>query len=507
MKFMQHRIIFKGNQNMSEGSIEDIRRIGEKYIKDYLGISSGNFTGISDTTDFGNLKNKYELFSDTAYIRSFLNFNEVPVSDENCSNRLSIFLARHCVFNSSSEVTDNINRLECNTVFKERNKVYTARYLDNLIPFNKSTEERKRLNNLRKEPTGEMKPLYSLFLQNNLSSIKELGFKDLNHFYISFLHPESELLISTAVKLLSDTEYLYKDLLKWYTKKKLQMEISTLKKYDLDFLVNSYELTDRFPNHGYHYILDTGMGKIPGEYPENLVIDDAEKHNKVCGVSVFPLNPPFEIKVGFYPVRGIAYYLYLMGGCGKAQCYSHIDRDEHFEFRYLADPKLEYIFENLFLGLVYEPKWIKKVLGYLPDSDLMRFICFRKLKELREISLNLSFLTNIADPERIGEYYESFREQHLKVLLCDTDEYRFFGLLKDPGKIIESFSGLLGSSVLRYYLLNRYDQQWWRTEECGEYLRGIWGMGGRADFLFLEKDIKLELVDINYLYNELNTGI
>ena len=209
------------------------------------------------------------------------------------------------------------------------------------------------------------------------------------------------------------------------------------------------------------------------------------------GVSVFPLDPPAEIVISLAPVRGVSFYAHLMGGYGIAQCYSYVNRDEYFESRYLADPNLEKIFMNLFSELVYEQKWIKRILGYLPDRDLTRFLYFRKLKEARESAFNTSFMKSIVNADNPLELFDGFREKHIKVLLCDTDEHCYLDLIGKPGHIIEDFTGIAGSSVLKNFLVNKYDEQWWRS----------------GDFLFLEKDIKLNPVNINYMYDELDRYI
>ncbi|GIW48459.1 MAG: hypothetical protein KatS3mg078_2336 [Deltaproteobacteria bacterium] len=47
--------------------------------------------------------------------------------------------------------------------------------------------------------------------------------------------------------LLNDTEYLYRDLLRWFLKKKMALKLTELKAYDLHYLLNSFELRENFP--------------------------------------------------------------------------------------------------------------------------------------------------------------------------------------------------------------------------------------------------------------------
>jgi hypothetical protein len=52
----------------------------------------------------------------------------------------------------------------------------------------------------------------------------------------------------------------------------------------------------------------------------------------------------------------------------------------------------------------------------------------------------------------------------------------FFSPLSSPFR----FKAVLALPVLDNFMTESFDEEWWRTREAGEFMRGTWSFGGRV---------------------------
>ena len=86
-----------------------------------------------------------------------------------------------------------------------------------------------------------------------------------------------------------------------------------------------------------------------------------------------------------------------------------------------------------------------------------------------------------------GNKSEMFNEIMKIATHCKADTKSYFYDIQPHLGSLDSFKGSLIEAKLRRYMLENYDEQWWREDSAGEFLTCIWETGGRTSVATLSK--------------------
>jgi hypothetical protein len=464
---------------MNETAIKEICEASHRLLKELNLEKYNNLSGLkSDSNQEGIFRN-YPDFKDPG---PFLSIKAIQPHDgtEEIGLRLILsFLATTFLEGRSAKLMDQILNAESGASINYGKRSIHYRSVVDDIKNEPKKSVREELDRKRLEVVSTVNPLYlKLFEAFNRDS-EELGFPT----YMK-LRDDTECLglsrlMEKAKVFLNDTDYIYRDLLKWFLLKRMELKLEDLTSNDLRCLFSSFELRGNFAQSPLLLIAKRLFSEMGIDIINNLKIDSEKRRGKISGSFCIPLEVPNKILCSIKPFGGVENYESFFQALGKGMCYAHTEPGGSFEFRMLRDPTYLEIFSHLFKNLIYQPKWIKRYLRHDPGSDFLEFLYLRQLNILRYYCgmLIYEFLIheNSEYKDRTEHYAQTLREatlaNHDKAdYLIDIEPFLYSAVYLNASFMEVSF---------RSFLREAFDEEWWRKKEAGHFFLNLWKHGGR----------------------------
>lgn len=480
---------------MNQNAITAICEASDRLLKELNLEKYNNLSGLKSGSDQEGIFRKYPEFRDPG---PFLSIKESQPHDETEANGFRLilsFLARTFLDGRSAKLIDQILNAEFRALINHGKRPIHYRSVVDEIKNEPKKSIREELDSKRLEVVSRVNPQYlKLFEAFNRDS-EELGFPtymklcdDTNCLGLSSLREK-------ARAFLRDTDYIYRDLLKWFVLKRMEMKLEDLTLNDLRYLFSSFELRGHFPQSPLLLIAKRLFSEMGIEITKNLKIDSEKREGKISESFCIPLGVPKKILCSINPSGGVENYESLLKTLGKAMCYTHTDPEGSFAFRMLRDPTYLEIFSHLFKNLIYQPKWIKRYLRHDPGSDFLEFLLLRELNTVRYYCGRLvyEFLIheNIERKDRSEHYSQALREATLANhdqadYLIDIRPFFYSAVYLNASFIEVSF---------RSFLREAFDEEWWRKREAGMFFLNLWKDGGRITFRDIAEKCGLKEID------------
>lgn len=434
--------------------------------------------GKKPETGLAEFMRGYSDFGESELFRSVWDFS--PDGEEGGAGRLlaASFLGEMFILSRAASLEDAVNNALSET-FSSGGRTLSLRSIH--AELARQPKRGKRELALRAGKPAQQK--LNTLLRKKLDAMTEcaqaLGFGD----YGELAEKTSGLAHGNAAEeakaFLADTEYASRDILTWFLTKRLDLKRSQAEEHDLAFLLNSGELKGNFPKRDM-ISFSRPLLEASGLTPEGGITYDSERRpGKVSdGVSI-PLDPPIKTGISIYPVGSVRDYEHFLGSLGRALSFMFTEREDYLEFRWLRDAAVESIFDSLFRGLIYEPRWLAKYLRIDEEGDFRRLLGLRRLMAARYIAGLSVYETDLfknSETEAMTEHYERIMGAALH---CRIDAGGCLRPLTGLTRASSAFYGVASDPALSNHLRERFDEEWWRVPEAGEYLKGLWRDGGR----------------------------
>lgn len=474
---------------MSRETIQEIRKGGGELLK---ALNRELYMNLAGLKGGSNLDGIYKSHPDFREPDLFLSLKGITPGDkeagENRSSSLLLgFLARSFLGGKTARALDRVLSIEAEeTIHIEKRRIPYRAALGELKREPKRTR-REEIDKRRKEVVLKLNPLLLESLDRIEEASVEIGFAN----YISLCDwvegLELPRLEEMARLFLNDTEYAYRDLLSWFLSKRMDLKLKDAKIHDLYYLFDSFELKANFPKRDLKSLAETLLKEMGLGIGENIKADLEERKGKACEAFCIPIEPPEDVVFSIYPVGGIEDYESFFYGLGRALCYGYGERGDDFEFKSLREEASVEVFAQLFKNLVFQPKWLKRHLGSDTGRDFLRFLYLRKLMAIRYYSGLLIYDVAL---HRNGDYKSEprfYRETLQGVTLSEHSEADylvdvrplFHSTLGDLGQTASRLKASILEAWLENHLRERFDEQWWRTKEAGDFMLKMWKDGGR----------------------------
>jgi len=464
---------------MYQNTTTDICEAAEKFLK---ALNLEKYNILSGLKSESNLDYIFRNYSDFLDPGPFLSIKAIHAHNEKEEKGLRLmlsFLARTFIEGRSAKLRDQILNTEsrASIIYNKRSIHYRSIMYE--IKNEPKRSNREELNRKRQEIVLSLNPLYLKLLETFNKDSEELGFPtyirlrdDSEGIGLSKLREEAKL-------FLSDTEYIYRDLLKWFLLRRMELKLEDVNLNDLHYLFSSFELRSNFPKSLLEIIAKSLLSEMNIQFASSIKTDSEKRNGKVPGSFCLPIEVPNKILCSINPIGGVEDYESFFQTLGKALCYAYTEPDESFEFRMLRESTYLAIFSHLFKNLIYQPKWIKKYLKLDPGSDFLEFMHLRQLMTLRYYcgKLIYEFLIHENDEhQNRSEYYSQILKE---AILAKHDEADY---LIDTEPFLDSAIYLKSSFIeasFRSFLREAFDEEWWRKKEAGNLFLNLWKDGGR----------------------------
>jgi len=462
------------------GYIERITgNTGERLLRELSGRLWRELTGKKPETGLAELMRGYPDFGESELFRSV--WDSKPDGDEGGAGRLlaASFLGSMFLLSRSAALEDAVNNAETVT-FTSGGKKLSLRSIRAELARQPKRGERELAVSAAKPAQEKLNTLLRKKLDAMTECAQALGFGD----YGELIEKTSGLVPGNAAEdakaFLADTEYASRDMLTWFLARRLDLKPRQAEEHDIAFLLNSDELKGHFPRRDM-ISFSKPLLEASGLTPDGGITYDGERSpGKISDGFSLPLDPPARTGISIYPIGSIRDYEHFFGSLGRALSFMFTQREDYLEFRRLRDEAVEDVFDSLFRGLVYEPRWLAKYLSLDEEGDFRRFLGLRRLMSARYLaglSVYEADLFKNSETESMPEHYERIMGSSLH---CRIDAGSYLRPLTRLTRASSAFHGAASAPALSNYLRERFDEEWWRVPGAGDFLKDLWREGGRV---------------------------
>ena len=406
-----------------------------------------------------------------------------PADEEEAAGRrlAASFLARAFVLSRSAAIEDGVAGVTSET-FSSGGKTLSLKSLRGGLIRQPKRGERELAVKAAKPSLEKLNPLLRKKLDAITEAAQALGFGDYGELAEKASDPGASDAAAAARGFLSDTEYASKDLLTWFLSRRMDIKPSRAEEHDLAYFFNSGELKGYFTTRdmlSFSRPIPEAMGLVP---EGGITYDGDRKPGKISDGFSVPLDPPLKTGLSIYTVGSVRDYEHFQGSLGRALSYMFTEREDYAEFRWLRDSCVESVFDSLFRNLVHEPKWLAKYPRVDEGGDFMRLLGLRRLMSARYTAGLSIYEADLLKNTEITAMPEHYVRVMGAALHCRIDAEGYLGPLAGLSRPSPVFRGAAAAPALSNYLKERFDEEWWRVPEAGEFLKELWRDGGRITF-------------------------
>lgn len=479
---------------MGRDIILEIRNDGERFIKALNQELYRNLAGLKEEANLKAIYKAHPIFGDPDV---FFSVRDIPPEDGEEEKGLKLilsFLARSMIEGKTAKLRDEILRTEAREEIRLDYKTIPYRSAWPEIKREAKRARREDIDGKSRRKKLKLEPLFlkALDIAHGVSS--ELGFSYIN------LCGEIEGIDlgeveETALLFLKDTEYAYRDLLKWFLLKRMELKLKDAKWHDLSHLFNSFELKSEFPKMDLKALAGKCLDEMGIDIGESIKEDLSDRKGKTSGPFCIPIEVPQNIVLSVYPIGGVEDYEAFFHTLGFALIYRHRNPEDEFEFKRLAESVSKQVFGFLFRNLLLQPKWLRRYLKLDPGSDFLKFLYLKQLMTIRYHSGKLIYELLLHKDEDFRSKSDFYKQTLKEATLSDhsrADYLDNFDLFFHTASYLR---GCVIEAELRWYLREKFDEEWWREKEAGDFIRKMWKEGGRTTSQEISKRAGFEQID------------
>ncbi len=291
--------------------------------------------------------------------------------------------------------------------------------------------------------------------------------------------------------VLARTRDAYQELLAWYLHRWAGTDPERAHRHDLARVFRASALDGSLPPDRLREAAEAPMRHM-GIDPlvgGRIRVDDAIRPFKVGRAFVAAPRIPDEVILVVRPGGGPDDYTAYLHELGHALHFAHADATLPVEFRRLGDPSVTEAYAFLLDGLLCERQWLRRFVGLSQPRDVLRFTAFHKLWYLRRYAAKLEYellLHSGASQRTAADAYRDLLtaatlvEWSRELYLCDVDPF-FYAARYLRAWIFEA--------QLRDLLREHFDEEWYRNDRTGPFLRDLWRQGQRLTLEGLSEQI------------------
>lgn len=480
---------------MYENAVKEICEASDKLLRELNHEKYNNLSGLKSKSDLQGVFKNHPDFKDPGAFMSTEEIQTLNETEEAGLKLVRAFLARTFLEAGSANLRDQILNTESGAVITCDTRPVSYRSAIDEIRNETKRSNRERIDRTRREIVLSLNPLYLKLFEALHRGSEELGFPT----YLNLLdYTEGVGVIALGIKarrFLTDTDYVYRDLLRWFLRKRMELKQEELTVNDLHHLFSSFELREKFPKSMAAVIAGRIFAEMDIEVTRNLKIDCEKRYGKISGSICLPSGVTNRVLCSINPIGGIEDYESYLETLGKALSYTHTEPDAPFEFRMLRDSTCLEVPSQLFKNLVYQPMWIKRYLKDDPGRDFLEFLYLRRLSTLRYYCgkfIYESLVHESLEQREISEHYadtlkEATLAKHDKAdYLIEIEPFLFSAVYLNAAFLEVSLSA---------FLRDTFDEEWWRIKEAGNFIVNLFKDGGRITSRDLAKKCGLKEID------------
>lgn len=480
---------------MSGDTILEIRSDGERFLKALNQELYRNLVGLKEETNLKAIYEAHPNFGDPELFLSVKDRSPKTVEEGKGLKLILSFLARFIIENKTAKLRDKILKIETRNQIRLDYKTIPYRSAWAEIKKEAKRERREAIDRKRREIALKLEPLFLKTLEIAHGAASGLGFS-----YIDLCNEMERLNLSKieeeAKIFLKDTEYAYRDLLKWFLLKRMELKLKDAKWHDLSYLFNGFELKSEFPKTDLITLARKSLDEMGIYVGESIKVDLSDRRGKISHFLCIPTEPPQNISLSVYTIGSVEDYESFFRALGIALLYAHRNPEDNFEFKWLTEPISEGVFGFLFSNLLLQPKWLRRYLKLDVGSDFLKFLYLKQLMMVRYYSGKLIYELLLHKDEDFKSKSDLYKQTLKEATLTDYSEVDYLDNIEPFFHTASYLRGCVIESELKWYLREQFDEEWWREKEAGDFIRKMWEEGGRITSHEISKRAGFDQIDL-----------
>ena len=310
---------------------------------------------------------------------------------------------------------------------------------------------------------------------------RRLGFPDYITLCRELSGVDTAALRELVRPVLGRTQEMYQETLVWYLKRWVGTGHGETARHDLLRLFRAPELDRLFPPVAMREAVEAPVRRM-GIDPlaEGRIRVDAEpRPTKVPRAFVATIRIPQEIVLVVRPSGGPDDYTTYLHEIGHALHFAYTDAKLPVECRRLGDASVTETFAFLFDGLLCERTWLKRFLGIGQPRDILRFTALHKLWLIRRYVAKLEYELALHAEGPSRRMAGRYRDLMFEATLVEFPAEQFLFDLDPFFYSARYLRAWMFEAQLRGLLRDRFDEEWFRNDRTGPFLRGLWREGQR----------------------------
>ena len=403
--------------------------------------------------------------------------------EERQLRKLLRWTARHHLEAHNARLDDEFRYWRATAKVKTGDIAVPVSQAPNLIHSTEGREARRSLEDARCQVLEEAIPVQLDRLSRWREAAAELGYGKYREAMERLAGVNLLGVLKEARRLISDTEDLYRDVMRDELRSRLDIAFEAAESHDagwlrrMPWLDGSCQEGDVLGNLR-RDLRDIGL---PLEYGGHVRIEHEPFPGPGMVARCTPVRVPDQVRLLVMPTITQPGCIALLTSVGRALHYAYTDARLSFEDRALGDRAVVKAHGLLFAGLSRERAWVKRTRGLQGETleSYLRTGAVTDLFALREAAARLEFELEMSETDRPGEMGERWAE-----LLGEATGFRF-----EPRAFLERIGQRFG--VARYLrsrmlaaqlfreLRDRFDQDWYRNPRTGPFLADWFAHGMR----------------------------
>jgi hypothetical protein len=357
------------------------------------------------------------------------------------------------------------------------------------VPVEQANEpdpgRRAELERARDDLLAEhLNPLHHSALERSHAICAELGWGSYAEAYTGVRGIDFERLARRTSAFLEATEDSYAELVNPRLSAAGLPPLGQLRRSDLAWFFRSTELDALYPADRLVDSLDVTLGGLGVDLrsQSNVHLDTESRPTKSPRAFCSPVRVPEEVYLVIAPVGGPDDYGALFHEAGHTEHYANVKAGYPFEFRHLGDNSVTESFAFLIQHLIEDPVWLRDVLGATDPSAAVAQGRATRLVFLRRYAAKIAYELELhqADPD-LDAMPGRYSELLSSATRIPWPEVSFLADV-DGGFYVACYLRAWALEThWRRALRERFGERWYRSEEAGRWLLGLWAQGQRLD--------------------------
>lgn len=401
--------------------------------------------------------------------------------ERRCLERLLAWVAEHHVEAANAGLDDEFAQWLASAGIPHDGDQIPVRKLPGLIRSTEDRPKRRAYATLRAELLDDVLPLQLDRLNRWRTASRELGFggyrqalQRLTGLSLAGVHAEGR-------RFLEQTEEIYRAQLGGYLAEQFGLSAVDAEHHDAQWL-NRQTWLDGVSDEA--SVLET-----LGEDLRTIGLPLEADGRIELAVEAFPspgmrpacqaVKVPDRVLVLVTPTTSVPGLRTLMREIGRALHWAYTSPLLPFEFRVLGDSSVLDAHATLIGALGRSPSWARHTFGLDGDelAEYVRLGAFLELYALRRMVARLSFDLELAESERPGAMGPRWAELMNEATGFRHDSRTFLARLGQRFGVAWRFRGRMLAALLTRELETRFDEDWYRNPDTGDFLRDWFAEG------------------------------